>query len=74
MALRDKRQKDYSSATAGIDDEHRDDRTTVTLGLSVDFTDHLFAKFDFERIEAVSNLASSDFDENIVTLALGFRY
>ena len=48
--------------------------TTVTLGLSVDFTDHLFAKFDFERIEAVSNLASSDFDENIVTLALGLRY
>lgn len=66
--------KDYSSVTASIDDERRDDRTTVTMGFSADFTDHLFAKFGFEHIEAISNLASSDYDENIVTLALGFRY
>ena len=66
--------KNYSSVTTSIGDERQDDRTTVTLGLSADITKRLFAKFDFEHIEAVSNLSSSDFDENVVTLALGVRY
>ncbi len=66
--------KDYSNVTASIGEKRKDERTTVTLGLSADFSKHLFGKFNFEHIEAVSNLSSSDYDENVVTVALGVRY
>ena len=54
--------KDFSSVTASIGNEREDTRATITLGLSADVTERVFAKFDYERIEAVSNLSSSDFD------------
>ena len=36
-------------------------------------TERVFAKFDYEHIEAISNLALADYDENILTLSLGAK-
>lgn len=66
--------KDFSNVTASIGDKREDTRTTIALGLSADLTERVFAKFDYEHIEAVSNLSSSDFDENVVTFSLGARF
>jgi hypothetical protein len=66
--------KDYSSVTSSIGAERNDERTTFNLGLDGDITRLVFAKFDYEYIDAQSNLASSDFTENIVTISVGARF
>lgn len=66
--------KDYSSITSSIGAKRNDERTTINLGLDGDITRHVFAKFDYEYIDAQSNLASSDFTENIVTISVGARF
>ncbi|MBT5051077.1 MAG: outer membrane beta-barrel protein [Rhodospirillaceae bacterium] len=66
--------KDYSDITASIGAKREDERTTLKLGLSADITEHVKARLDYERIEAISNLSSSDFDENSVMVSLGFQY
>ncbi len=66
--------KDYSSVTSSIGAEREDERTTLNLGLDADLSRHVFAKFDYEYINAQSNLASSDFTENIVTISIGARF
>ena len=66
--------KDYSSVTASIGDKREDERTTLTASLTSDLTEHVYAKADYEQIEAISNLLSSDFDEKIITFSVGIRY
>ncbi len=66
--------KNYSNETASIGNERKDERTTLTLDLTADITKHIQAKLAYERIEAISNLASSDFKENIVTFSVGVSY
>jgi opacity protein-like surface antigen len=66
--------KDYSNITSSIGAERADERTTFTLGLDANLSRHVFANFDYEYIDAQSNLASSDFNENIVTFSVGVRY
>ncbi len=66
--------QDFSNDTASIGRKREDERTTVGFGLSVDLTEHVVARFDYEHIEAISNLSSADFDDNIVTIVLAIRY
>lgn len=67
-------QKDFSSVTASIGDKREDKRTTLSANLTVDLTEHVYAKADYQHIEAISNLSSSDFDEKIVTFSVGVKY
>jgi uncharacterized protein (PEP-CTERM system associated) len=66
--------KNYSSVSSGIGAERQDERTTFNLGLDANLSRHVFAKFDYEYIDAQSNLSVSDFNENIVTFSIGVRY
>ena len=66
--------KNYANDTPAIADERKDKRTTLTLDLTADVTQYAQAKFSYERIEAISNLASSDFNENIVTFSVGVKF
>ncbi len=66
--------KDYSNVTASIGDERKDTRTTLTAGLTMDYNAHLGAKLAYERIEAISNLTTSDYEEDIITFSVKFTY
>lgn len=66
--------KNYENVTAIIADERKDERITLSLGLTADLTERVQAKFRYERIEATSNLADADFDQNIATLLLGLTF
>ncbi|MCP5373260.1 MAG: outer membrane beta-barrel protein [Hyphomicrobiales bacterium] len=66
--------KNFTDVTPSIGTERDDKRATLSLGLSVDLTEHVEAKLDYEHIAAVSNLPSSDFDENVVTLTVGVSF
>ncbi len=60
--------------TASIGDERLDERTTLTAGVVADITKNVNTTLAFERIEAISNLASSDFEENVITFSIGVKY
>jgi hypothetical protein len=66
--------KDYSNVTSSIGTERQDDRTSFTVSAEADIVKNVLAKVEFERIEVVSNLPSSDLDENVVTLKLVISY
>ncbi|MBT5665558.1 MAG: tetratricopeptide repeat protein [Rhodospirillaceae bacterium] len=66
--------KNYNSLTASISDERQDERTTLSLGLTADVTTRVQAKFAYEKIEAISNLVTADFNENIATLSFGVTF
>ena len=66
--------KDYTGVTAAIGKERKDERDTITAGLSADLGDYAFATADYERIVARSNLQTADFNEDIFTFRVGVRY
>jgi Tfp pilus assembly protein PilF len=66
--------KDYTGVTAAIGKERKDERDTITAGLSGDLGDYAFTTLDYKRIVARSNLQTADFNEDIFTLRVGVRY
>ncbi len=66
--------KTYANVSSGIGAERQDERTTFSLGLDANLSRHVFAKFDYEYIDARSNMSASKFNENIVTFSIGVRY
>ncbi len=66
--------KDYRNLTASIGEERKDFRHSLQLGITQPVYKALLAKLDYQFIDSVSNLASSDFRENIVTLSLGVYF
>lgn len=66
--------KTYANVSSGIGAERQDKRTTFSLGLDANLSRHVFAKFDYEYIDARSNMSASKFNENIVTLSIDVRY
>lgn len=66
--------KDFDNVTPSIGTRRDDDRSTVTLNLIADLTDHAVIRLEYRYIDANSNLASADYTENIVTLKVGLNY
>ncbi len=66
--------KDFSSITPSIGADRDDERMTFSGALSLDLTETVNTELSFETIEAVSNLASADFDETVVTFKVGVKY
>lgn len=55
--------KTYANVSSGIGAERQDERTTFSLGLDANLSRHVFAKFDYEYIDARSNISASKFNE-----------
>ncbi|MGH8644844.1 MAG: hypothetical protein ACREX4_10440 [Gammaproteobacteria bacterium] len=66
--------KDYANITPSIGEEREDERHTIGLSLTQPLTEILIAKLDYQYIDAISNLDTSDFSENIVTVSLGASF
>lgn len=62
--------KDYNNITPSIGDERRDVRHTIQCGIIQPVYKNLEAKLKYKYIHAESNLPTSDFRENIVSLTL----
>ncbi len=66
--------KDYKKVTASIGEERADHRHTILFGVEQPLFKFLKLKLDYQYINSTSNLASSDFDENIVNFSLSAHY
>jgi len=62
--------KDYNNITPSIGEERRDVRHTIQFGVIQPIYKNLEAKLKYKYIRAESNLPTSDFKENIVSLTL----
>jgi len=66
--------RDYDDVTPSIGDEREDQRHTLTVNLTQPIDRHFAALLTYQHISADSNLAASDYDENIVTLNLEYKF
>ncbi len=66
--------KDYKEVTASIGEERADYRHTLQFGIEQPLFKFFKAKLDYQYINSTSNLASSDFDENIVNFSISAYY
>jgi tetratricopeptide (TPR) repeat protein len=66
--------KDYKNVTASIGKKRDDFRHTAELGIYQPIYKKLHAKLKYQYINSISNLASSDYQENIVNLLLGISF
>jgi len=64
--------RDYEHETLSIGKKRDDKRHTFTLNIVQPISRYFSAILNYQFISADSNLPSSDFDENIVTLSLEF--
>ncbi|HEX4997673.1 MAG TPA: surface lipoprotein assembly modifier [Terriglobia bacterium] len=64
----------YDNVTPSIAEKREDKRKEFTASLTADIVDPLYAVFSYEYIDAISNLPTADYVEQIVTLRLGFRF
>jgi len=62
--------RDYVHDTPSIGKEREDQRHTISLGIRQPLSRHLSALLNYQYISADSNLSSSDFTENVVSLSL----
>ena len=60
--------RDYDNVTASIGERRDDEQDAVTLELSHPLSKSVSAKLNYEWNDTDSNLASADFEENIVSL------
>jgi tetratricopeptide (TPR) repeat protein len=63
--------KDYAHETASIGKERGDKRHTANIKLTNHLGKYLFTNLEYEYMDSDSNLASSDFSQNVFTLSLG---
>ncbi len=66
--------KDYKNITASIGEKRDDFRHTAELQIYQPIYKNLHAKLNYKYINSISNLASSDYQENIVNLLLGISF
>ena len=66
--------KDYKNVTASIGKKRDDFRHTAELGIYQPIYNKLHAKLKYQYINSISNIASSDYQENIVNLLLGISF
>jgi tetratricopeptide (TPR) repeat protein len=66
--------KDYKNITASIGERRDDFRNTIELGIYQPIYKKLHAKLKYQYINSISNLASSDYQENIVNLLFGVSF
>ena len=66
--------KDYKNVTASIGEERADYKHTLLFGVEQPFMQYFKARLDYQYINSTSNLASSDFDENIVNFSITAYY
>jgi len=66
--------KDYKNVTASIGKKRDDFRHTAELGIYQPIYKKLHAKLKYQYINSISNLASSEYQENIVNLLLGIAF
>ena len=66
--------KDYKHITSSIGEKREDFRTTIELGIYQPIYKKLHAKLKYQYINAISNFAPVDFQENIVNLLLGISF
>lgn len=64
--------RDYSKTTPSIGKEREDQRHIVTFRVEQPLSQRLTALLDYQYIGADSNLPSTDFTENIISLSLRF--
>ena len=62
--------KDYRNITPSLNQERRDFRHTIQVGLSQPLSECLKLNLNYEFIDSVSNLQAIDFTENIASLSL----
>ncbi len=62
--------RDYDNITPSIGEEREDKRHTVTVALEHRLWKNFKLKLNYQYIDAISNLPSSDFNENIVSLSI----
>jgi Flp pilus assembly protein TadD len=66
--------RDYDNVTPAIGEARRDERHTVTVSLEAAINSWLSGRLEYEHIDARSNLASSDFKENIFGFSLDAQF
>ncbi len=66
--------KDYKNTTASIGEKREDYKNTIDFGVYQPLYKNIHAKLKYQYINSISNLASSDFQENIVNLLLGISF
>lgn len=66
--------KDYKNITASIGEKRDDYRNTAEVQIFQPIYKNLYTKLNYQYINSVSNLASSDYQENITTLLLGIAF
>lgn len=66
--------KDYKNITASIGLKRDDFKHTAELGIYQPIYKNLHAKLNYQYINSISNLASSDYQENVANLLLGISF
>jgi len=66
--------RDFKNTTPQIGEERLDRRHTFQLIWTKKFLDHLECKFDFQHMEADSNLPTVDFSENIIFVGASYLF
>ena len=66
--------KDYKHITTSIGEKRDDFRNTIGLGIHQPIYKNLNAKLNYQYINAISNFAAVDFQENIVNLLIGLSF
>ncbi|MCH8312219.1 MAG: tetratricopeptide repeat protein [Nitrospinae bacterium] len=66
--------KDYKNITASIGKKRDDFRHTAELQIFQPIYKNLHVKLNYQYIHSISNLASSDYQENVVNFLLGIAF
>ncbi|GJL77950.1 MAG: hypothetical protein NPINA01_09390 [Nitrospinaceae bacterium] len=66
--------RDYKNVTVSIGEKRDDFRHTIEFGVAQTIYKNVFGKLDYQFIDSTSNLASSDYKENIASLTLGVSF
>lgn len=66
--------RDYDAITPSIGEIRDDDRLRLGAELEVNLTDNWFVLVEYEFSDYQSNLPSSDYDQSIIALKIGWQY
>lgn len=66
--------KDFKNVTASIGEKRDDFRHSAELHIFQPIYKNLYSKLNYEYVNSISNLASSDYQENTVNLLLGISF
>ena len=66
--------RDYKNVTASVGERRNDFKHSIEFGVIQPIYKKIFVKLDYQFIDSTSNLASSDYKENITALILGMSF